>query len=158
MFFSKTASAHHLWTSLASLFTDNKDYCAIQREEQFKSLKKGSLSIHNYCQTIKSIADQLADVGHPLSDKQLVLQTLHGLPKSYSTVVNSISFQTPFPTFFQTRSLLQMEETRIFEPEQNPTTVLYAARNTHPPSNPPQPNPAPPSNPPSHGRGGYWSG
>lgn len=101
---------------------DNKDYRAIQLEETFKSLKKGSLSIHDYCQTIHHITDQLVDVGHPISDKQLVLQTLHGLPKSYNTPVNLISFQTPLPTFFQTRSLLQMEETRIFEPEPLPST------------------------------------
>lgn len=75
MVFSRTASAHDLWLSLASLFTDNKDYRAVQLEEQFKSLKKGSLSIHDYCQTIKNTADNLADVGHPVSDKQLVLQT-----------------------------------------------------------------------------------
>lgn len=76
-------------------------------------LKGLSLSIHEYCQHIKTTADSLADVGHPLTDKQLVLQTLHGLPRAYSTVVNLISFQTPQPTFLQTRSLLQMEETRL---------------------------------------------
>lgn len=41
MIFSKTASAPELWNSLASLFTDNQDYRAIQLEEHFKSLKKG---------------------------------------------------------------------------------------------------------------------
>ncbi|XP_012847925.1 PREDICTED: uncharacterized protein LOC105967876 [Erythranthe guttata] len=79
MVLSKTAKAHDLWKALASLFTDNEDYRAIQLEEQFKSLKKGSLSIHDYCQLLKTTADNLADVGNPVSDKQLVLQTLHGL-------------------------------------------------------------------------------
>lgn len=64
MILSKTASAPELWKSLASLFTDNQDYHAIQLEEHFKSLKKGSLSIHDYCQNIKTTADNLADVGH----------------------------------------------------------------------------------------------
>ncbi|XP_012833001.1 PREDICTED: uncharacterized protein LOC105953866 [Erythranthe guttata] len=127
MVLSKTAMAHDLWKALASLFTDNEDYRAIQLEEQFKSLKKGSLSIHDYCQLLKTTADNLADVGNPVSDKQLVLQTLHGLPKHYGTIVNLISFQTPLPSFLQTRSLLQMEEHRIAEPEQTPT-VLYASR------------------------------
>lgn len=113
MILSKSANAHDLWTALAFLFTDNKDYRAIQLEEQFKSLKKDSLSIHEYCQLLKTTADSLSDVGHPITDKQLVLQTLHGLPKPYGTIVNLISFQTPLPTFFQTRSLLQMEESRL---------------------------------------------
>lgn len=126
MVFSRTATAHDLWLSLATLFTDNKHYRAVQLEEKFKSLKKGSLYIHDYCQAIKNTADNLADVGNPVSDKQLVLQTLHGLPKSYGTVANLISFQSPLPSFFQTRSLLQMEETCLQEPEPE-TTIMYAA-------------------------------
>lgn len=89
----------------------------------------------------------MADVGLPIFDKQLVLQTLHGLLKAYNTVVNLISFQTPLPTFFRTRSLLQMEETRTFEPEPQPTTVLYTSQ--------PQVSP---TTYPSHGRGGPWRG
>lgn len=143
--------AIQLWMNLASLFTDNKDYRAIQLEEKFKPLKKGSSSIYDYCQTVKNIADQLTDVGHPISDKQLVLQTLHGLPNSYRTVVNLISFQTPLPTVFQTRSLLQIEETRISEPEPSPTAVLYTSK----PQNSPQINQAYPN---PNGRGGYSHG
>ncbi|XP_012842420.1 PREDICTED: uncharacterized protein LOC105962653 [Erythranthe guttata] len=127
MVLSKTAMAHDLWKAPTSLFTDNEDYRAIQLEEQFKSLKKGSLSIHDYCHLLKTTADNLADVGNPVPDKQLVLQTLYGLPKHYGTIVNLISFQTPLPSFVQIRSLLQMEEHRIAEPEQTPT-VLYVSR------------------------------
>lgn len=85
--FSKTA-----WSSLSLLFTDNKDYRAIQLEKKFKSLKNGSLSIHDYCQLIKT-TDSLADVSQPVADKQLVLQTLHGFPKSYGTVTNLIEVE-----------------------------------------------------------------
>ncbi|XP_012827373.1 PREDICTED: uncharacterized protein LOC105948688 [Erythranthe guttata] len=133
MVLSKTSTASDLWNAISSLFTDNKDYRAIQLEEKFKSLKKGALSIHDYCQIIKTTADSLADVGNPISDKQLVLQTLHGLPKNYGTVANLISFQNPLPTFLQTRSLLQMEETRISEPEQ--TAAVFYASNANCPSN-----------------------
>ncbi|XP_012852350.1 PREDICTED: uncharacterized protein LOC105971961 [Erythranthe guttata] len=131
MILSKTSTASDLWTAISSLFTDNKDYRAIQLEEKFKSLKKGTLSIHDYCQIIKTTADNLADVGNPISDKQLVLQTLHGLPKNYGTVANLISFQNPLPTFLHTRSLLQMEETRIAEPEQT-AAVFYASNVNYP--------------------------
>lgn len=82
MILSKTASPHDLWISLSFPFTENKDYRTTQLEKEFKSLKKGSLSIHDYCQKIKQTADNLEDVGHPLSNKQLVLQILHGLPKA----------------------------------------------------------------------------
>lgn len=65
-------------------------------------LKRGTLSIHVCCQKIKQTTDNLADVGHPVSDKQLVLQTFHCLRKTYSTVIDLISFQNPlrlFPPF-----------------------------------------------------------
>lgn len=157
MVLSKTAS--DLWISLASLFTDNQDYRAIQLEEQFISLKKGSLSIHDYCQCIKTTADNLADVGHHVSDKQLVLQTFHGLPKSYSTVVNLISFQNPLPTFFQTRSLLQMEETRISEPDPTPQNIIYTQSPHLYPNSPHQNSPNPyPNSPSQPQRGGYGHG
>ena len=130
MVISPTATASDLWTALASLFTDNKDYRANVLEEQFKSLKKGTLSIHDYCQLLKTTADNLADVGHSITDRQLVLQTLHGLPKSYGTVANLISFQNPLPTFLQTRSLLQLEEHRLNEPDT--TQTLFHI--THQPS------------------------
>ncbi|XP_012858207.1 PREDICTED: uncharacterized protein LOC105977439 [Erythranthe guttata] len=133
MVLSTTSTASDLWTGISSLFTDNKDYRAIQLEQKFKSLKKGTLSIHDYYQIIKTTADSLADAGNPISDKQLVLQTLHGLPKNYETVANLISFQNPLPIFLQTRSLFQMEETRISEPEQ--TAVVFYASNANCPSN-----------------------
>lgn len=153
MILSKTASAHDLWQALASLFTDNKEYRAIHLQEQFKSLKKSSLSIHEYCKLIKTTADSLADVGHEISDKQLVLQTLHGLPKNYSTIVNLISFQTPLPTFLQVRSLLQMEEVRIGIPDPSPQpTALYT--NHHPPPQHPYPSGRGNGNYRGRGRGG----
>lgn len=129
---------------------DNQDYRAIQLKEHFKSLKKGTLSIHDYCQNIKTTADSLADVGHPLTDKQLVLQILHGLPRSYSTVANLVSFQTPLPSFLQMQSLLQMEEHRLKEPDPQPT-VLYSQTPSHHPQTHPTPN-----SHPSNGRGIYY--
>lgn len=102
MVLSKSVSAHTLWNSLSYFFTNNKDYWNIQLEVQFKSLKKGSLNIHDYCQKIKTTVDSPTDVDHPIFDKQLFLQTLHGISKSYGIVVNLICFQNPLPTFFET--------------------------------------------------------
>lgn len=85
----------------------------IKLEEQFKSLKLGSLSTYVYCQAIQTAADNLANAGRPVSDEQLVLQTLHGLPEQYETFANFISSQNPFPTFTQLRSLVLMEEARL---------------------------------------------
>lgn len=65
MIFSKTASSNELWNSLASLFTDNNDYRAIQLDEKFKSLKKGSFSIHDYCQLLKNTVLYTTQPPHP---------------------------------------------------------------------------------------------
>lgn len=101
MIFSKTASAHHLWTSLASLF--------------LKSLKLGSLPVYDYCRAIKTAADNLASAGQPLSDEQLVLQTLRGLPKQFETFANLMSCQGPLPSFAEIDRLIELEEYRLNE-------------------------------------------
>lgn len=93
------SSAHDLWTSLSSL--------------SIKSLMLGSLSIYEYCLTIKTAADNLASAGHPLSDEQLVLQALHGLPKQYEAFANFVSCQDPLPSFSQIQSLIETEKYRL---------------------------------------------
>lgn len=100
MIFSKTASAHDLWTSLASLFIKSV-------------MLGGSLSIYGYCRAIKAAADNLASAGKPLPDEQLVLQTLRGLPEQFEAFADFISCQDPLPRFAEIDHLIRWEEDRL---------------------------------------------
>ncbi|XP_062232913.1 uncharacterized protein LOC133930295 [Phragmites australis] len=95
------------------LGSDNKESCAIFLSNQFHSLVQGKLSVSDYCQCIKALADSLRDVGHAVRDSQLTLNLLRGLNPRYSNTADDIANVTPFPTFAQARSMLALKELRL---------------------------------------------
>ncbi|VFQ93659.1 unnamed protein product [Cuscuta campestris] len=107
---SSTTSAADIWNSIHNLFHDNKAARAMQLEQQFFTTVKGTSSIASYCQTLRNIADWLDDVDAPVTENQLVLQTLRGLPEDLSNQASFLQFQKPPPTFMETRSALLLLE------------------------------------------------
>ncbi|XP_055815270.1 uncharacterized protein LOC129885081 [Solanum dulcamara] len=85
---------------------------AQQLKMQFHSTRKGDLeTIESYVKKLKSIADSLAANGNPLSDPDLVLQLLAGLPSpQYLLLKNTISSQLPLPNFSEACSMLYQYE------------------------------------------------
>ena len=68
------ASAQELWTRLAEIFQDNKATRAVYLEEQFNNTRLNAFSnVADYCARLKNIADQLANVGCPISENKMVL-------------------------------------------------------------------------------------
>ncbi|VFR03276.1 unnamed protein product [Cuscuta campestris] len=128
---STTNSASELWKSIHNMFHDNKPARAMQLEHQFQTTTKGSLSMTVYCQTLRNLADWLDDVDAPVSEQQLVLQVLRGLPDDLRSQTSFLQYQTPPPTFLQTRSALllieqQQAELGVGGGAGDSETVLYA--------------------------------
>ncbi|XP_074271729.1 uncharacterized protein LOC141595662 [Silene latifolia] len=67
-------------------------------------------SVSAYCQRLKSLADQLKNVGSPVTKTRLVLQLVSGLTDAYRHVGTIIRQQDPLPPFFRARSMLTLEE------------------------------------------------
>ncbi|VFQ98563.1 unnamed protein product [Cuscuta campestris] len=110
---STTKSASELWKSIYNLFHNNKAARAMQLEHQFRTTTKGSLSMAAYCQTLRNLTDWLDDVDSTVSEQQLVLQVLRGLPDDLRGQTSFLQYQTPPPTFLQSRSaLLLLEQQR----------------------------------------------
>ncbi|XP_048503033.1 uncharacterized protein LOC125498792 [Beta vulgaris subsp. vulgaris] len=63
-----------------------------------------------YCQQLKTLSDQLKNVGAPVSNNRLVLQMVSGLTESYNQVATLIRQSDPLPPFYQARSMLTLEE------------------------------------------------
>ncbi|XP_021742863.1 uncharacterized protein LOC110708944 [Chenopodium quinoa] len=87
------ATAQELWTRLEELFHDNKHTRAVYLEEQLSTTKLEQFAnMSNYCQQIKVLADQLANVDCPVSDRKMFIQLISGLTKGeYDTVAAIIS-------------------------------------------------------------------
>ncbi|KAE8677981.1 hypothetical protein F3Y22_tig00111463pilonHSYRG00127 [Hibiscus syriacus] len=59
-----------------------------QLKEQFKQCNKGSKLISEYMQAIKTRADELALLGKPIDDEDLIDQVLEGLSDKYKSVID----------------------------------------------------------------------
>ncbi|KAK9070010.1 hypothetical protein SSX86_010408 [Deinandra increscens subsp. villosa] len=151
------------WKALKDVFGDNENARALELEHRFVSIKLDNFAdISAYCQELKEISDQLANVNAPVSEQRMVLQLISGLNDSYDGVAMLIQQSNPLPDFNEARSRLLLEETRKNRNNNNsstPPTALQAAAAHHP--NPPPSHPpvnAPPPSGRSYGRGFYDQG
>ncbi|KAL3379712.1 hypothetical protein AABB24_000429 [Solanum stoloniferum] len=83
----------------------------VQLKIQFHSTRKGDLeTIESYVKRLRSIADSLAEIGDEISNSNMVLQLLAGLPIQYLPLKNTISSMRPLPNFEEASSMLYMQE------------------------------------------------
>lgn len=76
---------------LKAIFQDNKNARALHLEQQFSNLQQSDFpNISAYCQNLKMLADQLANVGSPVTNQRLVLQLAACLSENYDRVATII--------------------------------------------------------------------
>ncbi|VFQ62974.1 unnamed protein product [Cuscuta campestris] len=91
------------WT--LSTITDEVSDLVISSLTTASALWKGSTSMAAYCQQLQNLADWLDDVDAPVSQHQLVLQMLRGLPADLQAQTSFMQFQDPMLNFLQPCSL-----------------------------------------------------
>lgn len=129
---TENCTAKDLWDNIEKFFLDNKMARALQLHEIFHNTKKDDMNITDYYHHLKFFVDALKDVDAPISETELVMQILHQLPSSYSSLVDIITNIVPFPTFFKAKTMLLVHESRenqiesLSEPPFNSSTALYA--------------------------------
>ncbi|KAL4592836.1 hypothetical protein LXL04_005842 [Taraxacum kok-saghyz] len=117
------ATACEVWNSLKDLFHDNKESRAIQLDLKLRTLDIGDMNITTYYQRIKSLADQLANIGQPVPERNLVMYMINGLGEHFSQVTSIIRHQRPLPSFSEVWSMLTIEGTQLLKPSRTPTTT-----------------------------------
>ncbi|XP_074298265.1 uncharacterized protein LOC141629105 [Silene latifolia] len=99
------------WKQIQNIFQDNKNSRAVTLEQEFSHIAMSDFpSVSAYCHRLKSLADQLKNVGSPVSETRLVLQMVSGLTDAYRNVGTIIRQRDPLPPFYQARSMLTLEE------------------------------------------------
>ncbi|XP_074278902.1 uncharacterized protein LOC141602610 [Silene latifolia] len=107
------ASAQQAWDPIKDIFNDNKNSRAVMLEQQFTNIHMDNYpNVSSYCQALKMIADQLSNVGAPVSETRLVLQLVTHLSDGYDGIATIIQQSDPLPPFYKARSMLTLEETR----------------------------------------------
>ncbi|XP_055822040.1 uncharacterized protein LOC129890527 [Solanum dulcamara] len=116
------------WNRLRDIFQDNKHSRAVTLEYDFTHVDMADFpNVYSYCQHLKSLADQLKNVGSPVANNRLVLQLVLGLTEPYQGVANLIRQRDPLPQFYQARSMLTLEEaSRAKKAAQSSSAALVA--------------------------------
>lgn len=111
---SPSTSAHVLglqtskqvWGALETLFQQQSQARLDHLRDRLQNIKKGTYSAEEYVAEIKSIADKLAAINHPVSDSELVTRTLNGLQheQNYLPFVYAIENRERPPSFDDLRA------------------------------------------------------
>ncbi|XP_076913190.1 uncharacterized protein LOC143571727 [Bidens hawaiensis] len=125
-------TAREAWTTLETLFQDNKSSRAIYLTQKLNNTRLDNFeNIVAYCQEVKVICDQLANVEAPLTDEKMVQQLVTGLNEQYEGIAMLISNLQPLPSFHEARSKLMREYDRktnmTLHASQTVGTALHAA-------------------------------
>jgi len=109
-------SAEACWNRIAAMFNDNKHSRVVQLENQFCNTNLEDFpSRKAYCNHLKLLPDQLANVDSPVSNTRLVLKMISGLTDAYAGFLTYIQQHDPLPTLVAAKSILELEESTILQ-------------------------------------------
>ncbi|XP_043703648.1 uncharacterized protein LOC122653773 [Telopea speciosissima] len=128
-------NAAAVWSALERLFSSHSRARIMQLRYQLQNVKKGSLSVSDYYNRVKTIADSLAAANHPVDDSDLILYILGGLGAGYESFATAILTRTDPISSEDLHSLLLSHELHLdqFRTTMEPCSMALIA--TTPPSN-----------------------
>ncbi|KAJ0965313.1 hypothetical protein J5N97_026451 [Dioscorea zingiberensis] len=97
---------------------------------QLQHQTKGNLTMISYLDKIKSLADNLLAVASLVSDEDLILHTLNGLPSSYSAFKTAIRTRAASITIEELWTFLLSEEVNQMREAQLVSLMAMAATTT----------------------------
>ena len=83
-------STYELWTTVTNLFASQSQSRITNLRIAITNTKKGTMSSSAYMAKMKSLGDELAAAGRPVSDPEMVDYILAGLDRDYDSVVAAI--------------------------------------------------------------------
>jgi hypothetical protein len=87
-------TSRQVWSALASRFTSQSRSRISHIKRQLQNLKQGSMACSDYLRTAKVWADQLAAVGRPIDDEDLISYIIGGLSPIFNSFITSYTFIT----------------------------------------------------------------
>lgn len=108
-------SSQEMWTNLLETYSTVTCTSIVQLKIDLQNIKKGSESIDQYLQMIKDSRDQVAAAGVLISNEDIVIVALRGLPTEYNTIKGVIRGRENLVSLKELRSQLKAEETNLEE-------------------------------------------
>ncbi|KAE8735041.1 hypothetical protein F3Y22_tig00000477pilonHSYRG00099 [Hibiscus syriacus] len=123
-----TTTSLDAWQTLANTYAKPYRGHIKQLKEQLKRCNKGSKSISEYMQAIKTRADELALLGKPIDDEDLIDRVLEGLSDEYKYVIDIINARDMPISFAELHEKLLSKEASL-QTAQPPSLSLPVTKN-----------------------------
>ena len=94
-------TSKQVWTALANCFASHSRSRIAHLKRKLQNLTQGPKTCSEHLQTAKSLADQLAAIGKPLPEDDLISYALNGLNPSFNNFITSFSLATRQPIEFR---------------------------------------------------------
>lgn len=111
----------------------------------FQTLIQGDLTVTDYCNKMKSMADALGTLGELVLDRTLVLNVHRGLNERFSHMAALIKRISSFPSYSDVRANLLIMEVTLASKSSTSTSFMASSS--------PRPIASCPTDPPSTGQG-----
>jgi len=83
-----------VWSALANQFANQSKSRIANLKKQIQSLNQGSKTYSGYIQSAKECSDQLAIVGKPIPNEDLITSLINGLSPLFNSFITTISIMT----------------------------------------------------------------
>ncbi|KAK4477741.1 hypothetical protein RD792_017002 [Penstemon davidsonii] len=130
-FLISAKTSYEVWTQLKEMYATPSRAHVMNIRESLVAMTKGTQPISKYLQEIKSLFDQLAIAGEPLTTDEIVLHALHGLPDEYNNIAAALRARETSVSFSELHKKLSDHEaflTRKAASSSTPITANYANR------------------------------
>lgn len=84
-------TSNELWTSLQTMFSAQHRGNSIQIRTQLSTTKKGDMTASEFYHKMTSLADTMANIGHPMTDEEVIGYILAGLGPGHGDLVTAIT-------------------------------------------------------------------
>ena len=153
---AKCQTAKEAWDTLEQVYQAKSNARRLQLKRELNALSKGEDEpLTSYVARAKAIRDQLVAVGHTISDEDVVLPLLAGLPAEYDTLVEILLASDDKLDLEKVQAKLLQVEQRRSQPitEKEYGSAYYSAKKFRP-----RPSTAGPSNKPKTNKDCYYCG
>lgn len=96
---AQSKTSHDAWKALANTYARPSRGHIKQIKDNLKNISKGSQSVTDYMQAIKTKADELATLGKPLDHEDLIEKVLDGLDDTFQSVIDAVNSRDTVITF-----------------------------------------------------------
>lgn len=131
-FIATVKISHDVWSTLANTYAKPSRGCIMQLKSYLNNLVKGTKSITEYMQAVKTTMDALILMNVPVDAEYITLNILNGLDDSYRELSNAIQARETSISFEELHDKLINQEAELATQKNSqtsiPTTAFTAAR------------------------------